>query len=78
MERAKLAGRSERTLLADYFSEVEASQELRQALRTLRLWRQRGLGPAWTKIGRKVFYARGACVAWLASQEHRPVRGSRR
>jgi hypothetical protein len=61
-------------LLADYLSEHEAAPELRQKVRTLRLWRQQGIGPAWIKVGKLVFYSRSALLTWLASLEHKPVR----
>jgi helix-turn-helix protein len=62
------------TLLADYLGEREAARELLQSLRTLRAWRQRGIGPAWTKVGRRVHYSRTALLAWLSKQERQPVR----
>ena len=65
-------------LLAEHFSEHEAARELRQSVRTMRLWRQQGTGPSWIKIGRKVFYSRTALLSWIASLEHKPVRSDRR
>ena len=61
-------------LLAEDFSEHEAARELRQSVRTLRLWRQQGKGPSWIKIGRKVFYSRTALLSWIAGLEQKPVR----
>jgi hypothetical protein len=49
-------------LLAEHLSEHQAAAELLQSLRTLRLWRAQGKGPAWLKIGRRVFYSRTALL----------------
>jgi hypothetical protein len=62
------------SIMEGYLSEHEAAPQLRQKLRTLRLWRQRGTGPAWIKVGKLVFYSRSALLTWLASLEHQPVR----
>lgn len=63
-------------LLSEHLSEYQAAAELQQSLRTVRLWRQQGRGPAWLKIGRRVFYSRTALLNWIASLETRPVRNS--
>jgi hypothetical protein len=63
-------------LLAGHLPEREAAKELRQTLRTLRSWRQKGSGPAYTKIGRRVFYSRSTLLGWIASLERKPVRAS--
>jgi Helix-turn-helix domain len=65
-------------LLAEHFSEHEAARELRQSVRTVRLWRQQGKGPNWIKIGRKIFYSRTALLSWISGLEHKPVRTGRR
>jgi hypothetical protein len=77
MERPGAARGPPSPLLADYLSEHEAAPELRQKLRTLRLWRQQGIGPSWIKIGKLVFYSRSGLLAWLASLERQPVRENR-
>jgi hypothetical protein len=64
----------EKHLLAGYYPEDDAANELKQSTRTLRLWRQQGTGPAWVKIGRKIFYAEAALLAWIKSLEQQPVR----
>jgi hypothetical protein len=61
-------------LLVDYLPERQAAEELLQKLRTLRLWRAQGIGPAFVRIGRRVFYSRSALLAWIASNEVTPVR----
>jgi hypothetical protein len=61
-------------LLVDFFTEDEAADELHQAVRTLRKWRTAGTGPAYTKIGREIFYPRDNLVAWVKSKIIDPVR----
>jgi hypothetical protein len=61
-------------LLADYLPERQAADELLQKLRTLRLWRSQGIGPAWVKVGRRVLYSRSTLLNWVASNEVKPVR----
>lgn len=59
-------------ILSDYLDEAGAATELGVCPRTLRRWRDRSEGPAFTIIGRRVRYRRGAIVEWLASQERQP------
>jgi hypothetical protein len=63
-------------LLANYKSESQTAKALGHTERTLRKWRQLGTGPAYTKIGRKTFYAIGALEAWLKARETKPVRAA--
>jgi hypothetical protein len=64
-------------VLDDYTSEHDAATQLRQTVRTLRSWRQRGNGPRWVKIGRLVFYPNAGIGEWLRSLEQKPVRSRR-
>ena len=63
-----------------YISEEEQAERLDVTIRTLRSWRQQGVGPAWTKVGKIVRYPEGADERWLESNLTRPVRerGQRR
>jgi hypothetical protein len=61
-------------VLVDFCTEDEAADELHQAVRTLRKWRTAGTGPAYTKIGREIFYPRENLVAWVKSKIIDPVR----
>lgn len=61
-------------LLADYLTESELANALDMTVRGLRLWRTKRQGPAWTKLGNKIVYRRGALRDWLKAQEHQPVR----
>jgi hypothetical protein len=40
---------------------------------TLTTWRHRGFGPAFLKVGRRVFYRRDDLAQWLASQRRHPA-----
>jgi hypothetical protein len=64
-------------VLGDYLAERDAAEELKQSLRTLRSWRQKRIGPSWIKVGKLIFYSRGALNSWLASLERGPVRAKR-
>jgi DNA-binding transcriptional MerR regulator len=61
-------------LLEGYVPEVDAAAELNITVRTLQVWRQRRIGPSWTKVGSKVYYSRDAFTDWLKRQEQKPVR----
>jgi hypothetical protein len=65
------------TILAGYLGEDElaALRELRK--RTLRLERQRGDGPPFSKIGNRILYPADAFRAWIKSRESQPVRSGR-
>lgn len=62
------------SLLSDYLDEDQMAHELGVTKRTLAMWRNKRRGPAWTKLGRKVVYRRGAVAEWITSQEQKPVR----
>lgn len=64
-------------LLENYLTDEALADELKNTPRTLALWRQRGIGPPWTKCGAKVLYERVAVLAWLKSQQTQPVRNRR-
>ena len=60
-----------------YIPEAETAAELNLSPRTLRKWRAQGKGPAFVKIGRRVFYRDTSRDAWLRQQEVEPVRSER-
>jgi Helix-turn-helix domain len=57
-------------LLASFFTERELAGEIGVSLKTLHRWGAAGIGPARTKIGRKVLYSRRAVLEWLSACEH--------
>jgi len=70
------APRWSRKRLAGYSSEAETAEELNVAVRTLRKWRQRRIGPPWTPVGRQILYHNESRAAWLRSQEVQPERAA--
>jgi hypothetical protein len=65
-------------MIAGYLSELEVATTLDRTTRTLRIWRARGLGPAFARIGNNVVYREQAISDWLLSNEVQPVRGKKR
>jgi hypothetical protein len=64
------------TALDDYDDEETVAKELKVTKRTLRKWRGQGTGPPYVKIARVFYYPRVGRVAWIKSQEVRPVRAA--
>lgn len=54
-------------------SEKEAAEILFQKPTTLTAWRHENRGPAYLKIGRRVFYRRSDINSWLGAQRREPV-----
>jgi hypothetical protein len=57
-----------------YITEEEMARRCGRTVRTLRMWRRRRQGPAWTKMGKTVAYAEDSGQRYLKSQEQQPVR----
>ena len=57
----------------ELLSEIEAAAMLRQQPRTLTVWRSRGKGPDFIKLGRSVFYRRQVVLDYIASCARRAV-----
>jgi len=64
-------------VLDGYLNEDEQAAALGVVTRTLRIWRQRGKGPSFVKVGRRVFYPIAGSAAWLKANEQAPVRSGR-
>ncbi len=62
------------TLLHGYLPEREVAAQRGIALRTLRLERQRGNGPAYVKTGRLILYPIERFRQWLLANEVQPAR----
>jgi hypothetical protein len=56
----------------DLVPEADFAAQIDQSVHTLRTWRSRGLGPPFVKIGKKVFYGKGARL-WVLAQERDPA-----
>lgn len=50
----------------------EAAKQLRQKPATLVAWRNQNRGPAYFRIGRRVFYAPADIARFIATQRHEP------
>jgi len=61
-------------VLADFISEAALVKQLDIGVRTLREWRRRGIGPAPTLIGRKLYYRAKSIQDWLLSREKKVPR----
>jgi hypothetical protein len=55
-------------------TEAEAAAEAKKTVRTLRLWRKRGIGPPYTYFGRTPKYRRRAFFEHFRQAEIVPVR----
>jgi hypothetical protein len=75
-QRAPWLKRKRIAHIPGYTHESETAEQLGVAVRTLRKWRQLGLGPAFTKFGKQIFYRDEARSSWLHSQEQQPVRAA--
>lgn len=53
--------------------QAAVAQLLGCTVRTLENWRQRRIGPAWTKLGHRVVYRERALMQWIRDQEQKPV-----
>ncbi len=56
----------------ELLTEEEAAAFLRKSPRALRLWRTSGIGPAYVKLGKTVFYNRADLVAYVRSNTVQP------
>jgi hypothetical protein len=65
-------------LLAGYFPEETLCRELNESPRTARLRRQRGEGPPYVRIGRKILYPIEGFRLWLKRREIDPSRRMQR
>jgi hypothetical protein len=64
-------------LLEGFLTEAELGEALGKTQRTLRGWRQRGIGPPYTRMGQTVIYGTESFRAWLKAGEQ-PVRSPRK
>lgn len=58
----------------DLLTTKQLAEYLGVTARTLELWRETRVGPAWVRVGRKVRYRREDVEAWLESRRQTPVR----
>ena len=65
----RLYGPSVKPMLSDWMTRAELAAELGLTTETLSRWDARRVGPAPTRVGRKVLYRRETVRAWLLAQE---------
>ena len=53
-------------MYADLLRAAEAAKRLRKSKQTLALWRRRGLGPAWCRLGGACYYSAATLDAYVA------------
>jgi hypothetical protein len=76
-QRKRRAPKLKRKHIPGYTPEAETADALNVSVRTLRKWRQEGLGPSYVKFGRQIHYSREGRALWLKAIETRPVRSER-
>jgi predicted DNA-binding transcriptional regulator AlpA len=59
-------------VLDDFLTEEQCAKVLGRSVRTLRTYRRKGDGPAFTRIGAQVRYRVEAIRDWLVSNEIKP------
>ena len=72
-QRKQRTPRWKRKRIPGYTPELDTAEELRVSVRTLRKWRQLGIGPAYIEVGRQIHYGDESRAAWLKSREVHPV-----
>lgn len=50
-------------------TEGEFAQAIEVEPNTLQVWRSKGQGPDYLKLGKSVFYAKGDVLAWIAESK---------
>jgi len=63
--RRALVNRKERTMEDERLTINEVAVAYKIPLATLRYWRARGEGPRSFRLGRRVFYRKQDCEAWV-------------
>lgn len=58
----------------EYIGSTDAAAELGFTERTLARWRAEGTGPAYTRIGHRIYYRRAALIEYARAVEVVPVR----
>jgi hypothetical protein len=69
--RKRSRGTNDMFTVCDLVPEADFAEQINQSVHTLRTWRSRGFGPPFVKIGKKIFYGKGAQL-WVLAQERHP------
>ena len=51
------------------YYDAEAADILRVSTRTLQMWRTKGTGPKWSRVGRLVYYRESDLIEWLEERQ---------
>jgi hypothetical protein len=73
-QRKQRAPSRKRKRIPGYAPEHETAEELNVSVRTLRKWRQLGVGPPYIEVARQIHYGDESRAAWLRSREIQPIR----
>lgn len=60
-----------RRVLDGYLSESELAAEIKRSIVLLRLWRRKGTGPAFVRVGRTPYYKIETVRSWIDAQERK-------
>lgn len=60
--------------MSSYLTTQDVADRLRIAPQTLMVWRSRGKGPAWRKLGARVVYEEAEVLAWVDSHRRNSTR----
>jgi excisionase family DNA binding protein len=60
-------------MIEDLMTEDELCEVLGLSKPTLQTWRSLRKGPAWIKVGKRVFFDKRQVEAWLQSQARNPA-----
>ena len=61
-----------------YLTETQCAKALGLQPSTLRVWRRKGIAPAYSKVGYKVYYREGALHEFMLAKEVTPIKAKRR
>lgn len=54
--------------MPEFLNIEQAAARLKVPVSTMNFWRLKGIGPAWSKIGKRVFYQEADLLSWIESR----------
>ena len=57
--------------MPDFLNIEQAAHKMNVPVSTMNFWRNKGIGPYWCKIGKRVFYQEADLVAWVESKRRK-------
>jgi hypothetical protein len=73
-ERERRAHQSHQSKIEGWITEYDMAAKTGRSLRALRKDRQLGVGMAWSRFGKSIFYRESAAAAYLEAREVQAVR----